>query len=82
VDRGEAVRGVFEAVPSYAALVALTTWQALRGQSVVRPDALTLAVAGALAAATPLGLWRALRGRRKEWGERSAPVPEREPGRP
>jgi hypothetical protein len=65
---------------SYAALVALTTWQALRGQPVVRPDALTLAVAGALAAATLLGLWWAFRRRRQ--GERSAPVPERGSGRP
>ncbi|MEU1897943.1 hypothetical protein ABZ512_06160 [Nocardiopsis dassonvillei] len=67
---------------SYTALVALTTWQALRGQSVVRPDALTLAVAGALAAGTLLGLWWALRRRSEERGERSAPVPERGSGRP
>ncbi|WP_444962089.1 hypothetical protein [Nocardiopsis sp. M1B1] len=67
---------------SYTALVALTTWQALRGQAVVRPDALTLAVAGALAAATLLGLWWALRRRREERGEPSAPVPERGSGRP
>jgi hypothetical protein len=70
---------------SYTALVALTTWQALRGQPVVRPDALTLAVAGALAAATLLGLWWAFRRRRKGWGrqgEWSAPVPERGSGRP
>lgn len=48
---------------SYSGVVALTAWQALRGQSVVRPDALTLAVSGALAAASVLGLWWALRRR-------------------
>jgi hypothetical protein len=36
---------------SYLGLVALVTWQALRGQSLVHPDALTLGVAGALVAA-------------------------------
>ncbi|MEV4893992.1 hypothetical protein AB0K48_31855 [Nonomuraea sp. NPDC055795] len=35
----------------YTALLALLTWQALRGQSIVRPDALTLTVAAALAMA-------------------------------
>ncbi|MFI9551691.1 hypothetical protein [Nonomuraea endophytica] len=35
----------------YTALLALLTWQALRGQPVVRPDALTLTVAAALAVA-------------------------------
>lgn len=42
---------------SYAGVIALVTWQALRGQSIVRPDALTLAaiavvIAGAIAAAS------------------------------
>jgi hypothetical protein len=37
------VEGAFA---SYAGLVALVTWQALRGQSILQPDALTL---GALA---------------------------------
>ncbi|QHF24200.1 hypothetical protein GTU73_09375 [Rathayibacter sp. VKM Ac-2804] len=33
---------------AWAAVVALTCWQALRGQSIVAPDALTLAVGGAV----------------------------------
>ncbi|MDO7883320.1 hypothetical protein [Antiquaquibacter soli] len=37
---------------AYAAVLALLTWQALRGQSIVQPDALTLAVGGAIAAAS------------------------------
>lgn len=36
----------------YAALTVLLTWQALRGQPLLRPDALTVAVAAALAVAT------------------------------
>ena len=35
----------------YAGLLLLVTWQALRGQALLAPDALTLGVAGALAAA-------------------------------
>ncbi|MFE9246864.1 hypothetical protein [Nocardiopsis sp. NPDC006938] len=41
---------------AYTGLTALTVWQALRGQSVVAPDTLTLTAAGALAALTALGL--------------------------
>jgi hypothetical protein len=39
---------------AYAGLTALVTWQALRGQSLVRPDAITLTAAGLLLAATVL----------------------------
>ncbi len=49
------------AVGGYAALVALITWQALRGQPLVHPDAITLAAAGAILAAMAYGTWRALR---------------------
>ncbi|MFB9542752.1 hypothetical protein [Micromonospora sagamiensis] len=37
---------------AYGAVTLLVTWQALRGQPLLRPDALTLAVAAALVAAT------------------------------
>lgn len=46
---------------AYTGLTLLTVWQALRGQSVVAPDALTLAALAALAAGTALGLVWALR---------------------
>ncbi len=39
---------VWTAALGYLGLIALTTWQALRGQPVIAPDALTLAAAGAL----------------------------------
>ncbi|MFE0146755.1 hypothetical protein ACFWY5_06420 [Nonomuraea sp. NPDC059007] len=45
----------------YTALLALLTWQALRGQSIVRPDALTLTVAAALAVAVVSAALAALR---------------------
>lgn len=38
------------AAVAYAATLAVLTWQALRGQSIVNPDATTLAVAGTVAA--------------------------------
>jgi hypothetical protein len=37
---------------AYVAVLALLTWQALRGQSIVQPDAVTLAAAGLVAAAS------------------------------
>jgi hypothetical protein len=44
----------------YAGVTVLLTWQALRGQSLVHPDALTLSAAGALLAATAAGaVWAA-----------------------
>jgi hypothetical protein len=42
---------------SYAALFALLLWQALRGQSVLGPDATTLAALAAWAAATAAAVW-------------------------
>ncbi|ROP48262.1 MULTISPECIES: hypothetical protein [unclassified Rathayibacter] len=45
------LRLVALAALAWSALVALTCWQALRGQSIVAPDALTLAVGGAVALA-------------------------------
>jgi hypothetical protein len=47
----------------YAGLTVLVTWQALRGQSIVHPDALTLGVAAALAATVALGAIWALTNR-------------------
>lgn len=55
------LRMVLVAAGAYAGMFLLVTWQALRGQSVVRPDALTLTVAAALAVATTVGLLLALR---------------------
>ena len=43
-------------------LLALLTWQALRGQSVVHPDAATLLATGALVVAVVLASVVALRG--------------------
>ncbi|MFJ2746134.1 hypothetical protein ACIO3O_41470 [Streptomyces sp. NPDC087440] len=51
------------AAASYAALLGLVTWQALRGQALVSPDATTLVAAGVLVAATAAGVLLALRAR-------------------
>ena len=48
------VRLLRVAAAAYALVVGLLTWQALRGQPLLRPDALTLTVAGGLAVATAL----------------------------
>ncbi|MGW1816949.1 hypothetical protein ACWCQM_25685 [Streptomyces sp. NPDC002125] len=55
------LRLVLVASGAYAAVVALVTWQALRGQPLVHPDGATLAAAGLIAAATAAGALGALR---------------------
>ena len=56
---GEQVRARVTIVAggSYALFFALLLWQALRGQSIVQPDALTLSVAAAWAVVTAAALW-------------------------
>ncbi|KAB2590746.1 hypothetical protein [Streptomyces arboris] len=61
------LRLVRVATVGYAGLVALTTWQALRGQPLIRPDAATLMAAGVLLAGVAAGVRAALR---------TAPEPE------
>lgn len=46
---------VWAAAGGYAGLVALVTWQALRGQSIVAPDGLTLTALAVLVAAVAVG---------------------------
>jgi hypothetical protein len=49
------------AATAFAGLLALLTWQALRGQSIVAPDAVTLVVAGLLVVATAVAAIAVLR---------------------
>ena len=51
------------AAATYAGLLAVVTWQALRGQSLVSPDAATLAVIGAVLVGAALGVVVVLRRR-------------------
>ncbi|MER7273216.1 hypothetical protein ABT369_02045 [Dactylosporangium sp. NPDC000244] len=57
------LRVVRVAAVGYAGLIALLTWQALRGQPLLEPDALTLLAAGGLAVVVLAGLALAARGR-------------------
>ncbi|WDZ82886.1 hypothetical protein [Micromonospora cathayae] len=52
LDERTRVRLLVVAGGAYGAVTLLVTWQALRGQPLLRPDALTLAVAAALLAGT------------------------------
>ncbi|WP_290058051.1 hypothetical protein [Amycolatopsis solani] len=63
--RDDAVRArlVLIGAAGYAGLIGLVTWQALRAQSIVHPDAMTLGAAAALVAAVSLGSWAAVRVR-------------------
>ncbi|WP_326946181.1 hypothetical protein OG439_43370 [Amycolatopsis sp. NBC_01307] len=45
----------------YTGLIGLVTWQALRAQSIVHPDAVTLGAAAALVAAVGLSAWAVVR---------------------
>ncbi|OJF13446.1 hypothetical protein [Couchioplanes caeruleus] len=51
---------------AYGMLTILLTWQALRGQPLLRPDALTVAAVAALVAATALAATAVVRARRPE----------------
>ncbi|GAA0806506.1 hypothetical protein [Spirilliplanes yamanashiensis] len=76
LDETTRVRLVGIAGAAYAALVVLLTWQALRGQPLLRPDALTLAASGMLVAATAAAAAGALRRR-----PATVEVPDLEPAR-
>jgi hypothetical protein len=52
LDEGTRARLLVVAGAAYGVLTLLLTWQALRGQALLRPDALTLAALGALVVAT------------------------------
>ncbi len=63
--RDDVVRArlVLVGAAGYAGLLALLTWQALRAQSVVHPDATTLVAFALLVAAVGLGSWATVRVR-------------------
>ncbi|MCW0216054.1 MAG: hypothetical protein OJJ54_22120 [Pseudonocardia sp.] len=63
VLRGPEVRHrlVGVATAGFAAVLALLTWQALRGQSVMAPDAVTVAAAAVIVAGVGAGAWLVLR---------------------
>ncbi|MFE3020109.1 hypothetical protein [Streptomyces sp. NPDC059256] len=61
-DERVQVRLVLTASAVYSAVLALVTWQALRGQSLIDPDAATLTAAAVIAAGGALGVLLSLRG--------------------
>jgi hypothetical protein len=63
-DRTTRLRLVLIAAAGYAATIALLTWQALRGQALVHPDATTLAAAGALVVVLAVATTAVLKARR------------------
>ncbi|MGY5131570.1 hypothetical protein ACWGJW_04015 [Streptomyces nigrescens] len=79
-DERVRLRLVLVAAGGTTALLALVTWQALRGQALIHPDGATLGALAALAAATAAGTCAALRRPAPEGGDRtghgtSAPAP-------
>ncbi|MGV9213916.1 hypothetical protein ACTFTM_18840 [Micromonospora sp. RB23] len=66
LDARTRVRLLVVAGTAYGVLTMVLTWQALRGQPLLRPDALTLAVVAALAVATATATGLVLARRRPE----------------
>jgi hypothetical protein len=60
-DERVRLRLVLLASGAYAAVFALVTWQALRGQPLLRPDGATLTAAGLILGATAAGAYAASR---------------------
>ncbi len=56
------------AAGSYTALLLLLTWQALRGQSVIHPDLLTVTAFGCLVLATSLFVWMVVHAAKRPVG--------------
>ncbi|MFV2104615.1 hypothetical protein [Micromonospora sp. LOL_024] len=76
LDEHTRARLVLVAGAAYGALTILLTWQALRGQPLLRPDALTLAATAALVATTTTAILTVLlRGRRPTTTPGTATVP-------
>ncbi|GAA3154380.1 hypothetical protein GCM10010466_51680 [Planomonospora alba] len=72
-DRGAALRLVTAAGAGYAGLLALVTWQALRGQPLLRPDGATLTAAALLLVAVTAGALSARRSPHHPTPEHPAP---------
>ncbi|WP_412745667.1 hypothetical protein [Krasilnikovia sp. MM14-A1004] len=68
LDEAVRARLMLVAGAAYGGLTVLLTWQALRGQPLLRPDALTLAAIGALAASTVGAMVAVLRRNRTTVG--------------
>jgi hypothetical protein len=64
---------VWTVAAAYVAVVALATWQALRGQSIVQPDAWTLLAAGGILLAALAGTALSLARARSETLRQHAP---------
>ena len=65
------VRLVVVAVVGYTALLGVLTWQALRGQSIIHPDALTALALGAIVVCGAVAVFATLRARRPDATDRS-----------
>ncbi|WP_051580671.1 hypothetical protein [Pseudonocardia acaciae] len=61
-DHGVRVRLVAIAAAGYAGLIGLVTWQALRGQALIHPDAVTMGAAAALLGGVAVAAAVVLRG--------------------
>ncbi|WP_405894544.1 hypothetical protein OG272_21740 [Streptomyces sp. NBC_00104] len=76
------LRLILVAAAAYAAVFALLTWQALRGQSLTRPDGATLTAAGLILVGVAAGAYGALRTASPERAATSLPGREVDPTEP
>ncbi|WP_214369196.1 hypothetical protein [Pseudonocardia sp. H11422] len=79
LDDGARVRLIGVAAAGYTATTLLLTWQALRGQPLLAPDATTLVAAGLLVAAVTIAVAVVLAGAGAPAGGESVPEPHPAP---
>lgn len=77
-DERVQLRLVLVAAGFLTALLALVTWQALRGQALIHPDGATLGALGAIGAATAAGAYAALRRPADARTDEDHPAPAQE----